>query len=88
VKLRDSHFETHTRQRTLPAATDECQTILDAARRLLNPEVRPGRRFRLLGVGVSGFAEGQQLELPLEPGRALTPDPSPAAAGEGSHAGA
>jgi DNA polymerase-4 len=90
VKLRDSRFETHTRQRTLPAATDERQTILDAARRLLNPEIRPGRRFRLLGVGLSGFAEGQQLELPLGlgTGTALTADPSPVVTGEGSLAGA
>ena len=65
LKLRDAGFETHTRQRTLPSVTDDPRTILDAARRLLIPEVRPGRRFRLLGVGVSGFAEGQQLELPL-----------------------
>ena len=82
LKLRDASFETHTRQRTLPTATDDAAVIAEAARRLLAPELRPGRRFRLIGVGVSGFAEGQQLELPL--GVAPTPDPSPARAGEGS----
>lgn len=65
VKVRDSTFQTNTRQRTLPAATDDAGTIMEAARRLLAPELRPGRRLRLVGVGVSGFAEGQQLALPL-----------------------
>jgi DNA polymerase-4 len=66
LKLRDAQFETHTRQRTLPAATDVDSVVLDAARRLLAPELTPGRRLRLLGIGLSGFAEGMQLTLPLE----------------------
>ncbi|MGH2588089.1 MAG: DNA polymerase IV, partial [Dehalococcoidia bacterium] len=86
VKLRDSHFETHTRQRTLPAPTDDAATILEAARRLLMPELKPGRRLRLLGVGVSGFGEGQQmqLELPLDGLTAPSPDPSIAQRGRGA----
>jgi hypothetical protein len=32
---------------------------------LLSPEVTPGRAFRLLGVGVSGFGEEEQLKLLL-----------------------
>lgn len=92
VKVRDAGFETHTRRRTLPAPTDDPAAILDAARRLLVPELKPGRWLRLLGVGVSGFAEGQQLALPLmldgadptiesgtrRPDRALVPEDVPA----------
>lgn len=66
LKLRDAQFETHTRQRTLPSPTDDETTVLEAVRRLLGPELRPGRRLRLLGIGLSGFAEGLQLALPLE----------------------
>ena len=73
VKLRDASFQTHTRQRTLASPTDSVTLITEAARRLLAPELRPGRRLRLIGVGMSGFAEGQQLELPLEG----PPTPSP-----------
>ena len=66
VKLRDARFATHTRQRTLAAATDQAAEILGSARRLLAPELTPGRRLRLLGVGVSGFADGMQLALPMD----------------------
>lgn len=67
IKLRDGSFETHTRQCTLPTATDDESEILAAAHRLLEPELTPGRRLRLLGVGVSGFTGGMQLALPMEP---------------------
>jgi DNA polymerase-4 len=76
VKLRLADFTTFTRQTTLPTLTRTETTIRDAAWRLLSPEVTPGRAFRLLGVGVSGFppsfpgrirtgGEEEQLELPL-----------------------
>ena len=65
LKLRDASFQTHTRQITLAAPTDDPAVIGATARRLLGPELRPGRRFRLLGVSVSGFAEALQLTLPL-----------------------
>jgi DNA polymerase-4 len=66
IKLRDARFETHTRQRTLASVTDEQSVILAAAQRLIAPELTPGRRLRLLGVGVSGFYEAVQLELPWD----------------------
>jgi DNA polymerase-4 len=70
VKLRLSDFTTFTRQTTLPAVTDEEAIIRETAWRLLSAELSPGRSFRLLGVGVSGFAESgagleRQLPLPL-----------------------
>jgi hypothetical protein len=46
-------------------ATDDAGTIGETACRLLAQEMRPGRRLRLIGVGVSGFNESLQLALPL-----------------------
>ena len=66
VKLRLADFTTFTRQTTLvgPAASPE--EIAGAARGMLRRELLPGRLFRLVGVGVSGFErpeEGQEREL-------------------------
>jgi DNA polymerase-4 len=63
VKLRLADFTTFTRQATLAHPTDTFDTIHRQAARLLAREVTDGRRFRLLGLGVSNFrpsAEGQQ----------------------------
>ena len=73
VKARLADFTTFTRQTTLPQSTNDESTILETAWRLFSKEMTPDRSFRLLGVGVSGFAspsdfqkipEGQ-LQLPL-----------------------
>ena len=55
VKLRLSDFTTFTRQRTLSEPIESAQDLALAARGLVRPELRPGRLFRLIGVGVSGF---------------------------------
>ena len=65
LKARLADFTTFTRQTTLPAATHVEETIVETARMLLSKELTTGRSFRLLGVGVSGFTETAQLELPL-----------------------
>ena len=65
VKLRLADFTTFTRQSTLPVQTRSKSTILGLAWRLLSHELTPGRSFRLLGVGVSGFGTTQQLRLAL-----------------------
>ena len=65
VKLRLADFTTFTRQATLSVPTHEELEILDQGWRLLSNELTPGRSFRLLGVGVSGFGSIQQLPLPL-----------------------
>ena len=57
VKLRLSDFTTFTRQKTLPGPVQESDRIADAAGDLVRAEVAPGRLFRLVGVGVSGFDE-------------------------------
>ena len=56
VKIRLSDYTTFTRQTTLAEFTDDDATIAATAWMLLEREMTPGRAFRLLGVGVSGFA--------------------------------
>jgi DNA polymerase-4 len=70
LKLRLSDFTTFTRQKTLAALVQSPDDVADAARSLLQLELQPGRLFRLVGVGVSGFEqeddhteEGLQLRL-------------------------
>ena len=63
VKLRLSDFTTFTRQVTLPAPTDDDETITREACDLVQREIKPGRKFRLVGVGVSNFQEDYQLAL-------------------------
>jgi DNA polymerase-4 len=55
LKLRLSDFTTFTRQTTLNGPVDSLEHIVEAADGLLRPELQPGRQFRLVGVGVSGF---------------------------------
>jgi nucleotidyltransferase/DNA polymerase involved in DNA repair len=62
VKVRDSGFNTITRQRSLPEPTDMTEPIWRTALELAQPEMR-GKRIRLLGVGTSGFGEREQLGL-------------------------
>jgi impB/mucB/samB family C-terminal domain len=62
VKIRDSGFNTITRQRSLPDPTDMTEQIWRVAVDLARPEMR-GKRIRLLGVAASGFGEREQLGL-------------------------
>jgi len=62
VKIRNSAFETITRQRTLHEPTDMGDVIWRTAVQLTRREVR-GQRIRLLGVAASGLAEQQQMSL-------------------------
>ena len=64
VKIRLSDYTTFTRQQTLPEFTGDDATIAAAAWTLLEREMQPGRAFRLLGVGVSGFASPDELPAP------------------------
>ncbi len=63
IKLRLADFTTLTRQITLPTPTSESNVIATVACDLLHREMHPERKFRLVGVGVSGFQEPQQLPL-------------------------
>jgi len=63
VKLRLSDFTTFTRSVTLALPVNDAGTIRETAQRLVSRELHPGRRFRLVGVGVSNFGEVRQLSL-------------------------
>jgi len=60
--VRDSGFDTHTRQRTLPEPTDLTDTIWKAAVELVRPHTR-GMTVRLLGVAATHLTDRQQLVL-------------------------
>ena len=65
LKLRLADFTTFTRQATLPDPVDSPEDVALTAASLLRRELRPGREFRLIGVGVSGFERDE--ERPLQP---------------------
>ena len=64
VKLRLSDFTTFTRQVTLPDVVQAPDQIAEAAGVLVRNEIGPGRTFRLVGVGISGFDDSQELPNP------------------------
>ena len=63
LKLRYEGFETLTRQTHLSHPTTDGQLILDAARRLLDKTLEPGRAVRLIGITGISLANAQQLTL-------------------------
>ena len=65
LKLRLSDFTTFTRQKTLPYAVQSADDLSRSAGELLRAELYGRRRFRLVGVGVSGFEQSE--EDPEEP---------------------
>lgn len=64
LKLRLADFTTFTRQATIARPTNAAEVILAEASRLLARELHAGRRFRLLGVGVSDLREGEAESQP------------------------
>ena len=62
LKLRLSDFTTFTRQATLEVPVGAPEDIVKPAGELLTRELEPGRLFRLVGVGVSGFVEADEIE--------------------------
>ena len=72
IKLRLSDFTSFTRQRTLAEPTSEAAVIERMALTLLHEQIAPARRFRLLGVGVTGLEHrpsAAQLSLFDQTGR-------------------
>ncbi len=69
LKLRTAAFDTFTRQCALEQPTDQAEVINSAAVQLLDANWAPGRRLRLIGVGVSGLLDGAGYQLDLFDGR-------------------
>ena len=66
MKLRLADFTTFTRQTTLAEPVASPADISSTAAALLRRELHPGRLFRLVGVGVSGFQRPREERL-LQP---------------------
>ena len=62
VKIRDSRFQTITRQKHLPEPSDMTDTIWRVALELARPEVR-GKRIRLLGVSATQLGTPEQISM-------------------------
>ena len=62
LKIRLEGFETHTRARTLPLATNYADVVAKEALALYAAFDRRGRRVRLLGVKVSGLMAADEPE--------------------------
>ena len=63
IKLRYEGFETLTRQLTLLHPTADAELIRDAAARLLDRTLEPGRAVRLIGITAISLADASQLTL-------------------------
>lgn len=64
LTIRYAGFETHTRAKTLPEASDLDSVVVRTARNLLETHWDTRRKIRLLGVALSGFSHGEsQLDL-------------------------
>jgi DNA polymerase-4 len=65
VKIRQSDFQTFTRQRSLQPPTNSTEQIFGIARELLSTwlEANPDARIRLLGVGSSRLSPAEQRDL-------------------------
>jgi DNA polymerase-4 len=65
IKIRQSDFQTFTRQRSLQPPTNSTEQIFGIARELLTAwlEANPDARIRLLGVGSSKLSPAEQRDL-------------------------
>jgi DNA polymerase IV (archaeal DinB-like DNA polymerase) len=57
IKIRFTHFQTYTRENTLPFFTDDLETILREGKNLLKEFENNSRRVRLIGIFVADFRE-------------------------------
>lgn len=62
LKLRNPDFQTLTRSRSLPVATDHTDEIWQLGWQLFRENWRAGQAVRLLGLGVSGLGDTTALE--------------------------
>lgn len=62
LKIRYTGFETHTRQQKLPAATHDERVMLQTAWSLYSHGDLPHKPVRLIGIGLSDWADGESLQ--------------------------
>lgn len=67
IRIRFTHFQTFSREKTLPTFTSEKQVILSEAKNLLREFEKKRDKVRLIGVYVSGFkTEDEAKSAPSE----------------------
>jgi DNA polymerase-4 len=71
LKVRYPDFQTITRSQSLPFFVDQPGPLLEQALQLLSRTEAPARGVRLLGLGLSGFAEERPEQLDLFAGAAV-----------------
>ena len=66
LKLKTSSFTTLTRNRAIPDPTQLADTIFSVGKTLLTQLLaeKPGTKFRLIGIGVSGLVDGTHADPP------------------------
>jgi DNA polymerase IV (DinB-like DNA polymerase) len=57
IKIRFTHFQTYTRENTLPVFTTNLETIIQEARNLFREFENNPRKVRLIGIFVADFRE-------------------------------
>lgn len=69
LKLKTAEFRSLTRRRTLVVPTQLAEVLFQSVLPLLQAEVGARRRYRLIGIGVSGLGSASEADLPdlLEP---------------------
>jgi len=65
LKLRYQGFDTITRMQTLPLATANTDKIFTVIKELFTKNYQSGKKVRLLGVGISGFAGEMDRQMNL-----------------------
>jgi DNA polymerase IV (DinB-like DNA polymerase) len=59
IKVRFTHFQTYSRENSLPVATSSKEAMIREARNLFREFEKNPRKIRLIGLSVSGFAESE-----------------------------
>ena len=65
LKIRFAGFETHTRQHKRPTPSQDERDIFKTAWQLFRSDKLPKKPVRLIGVGISGWAENQPAQADL-----------------------
>lgn len=65
IKVRFTGFETHTRSRSLSAATESLEVLKRECDKLLSEFASSGKKVRLIGVRVSGLVKIEKEQLTL-----------------------